>query len=394
VFIHQSQLRHVLRPARYYDEGLWREEVDRLFVPAWHCVATRADLPRDGDYLTLDLLGQPVLVRNAGGELHAYLNVCAHRHCLLTSRRRGCDPRFRCQYHGWEYDREGRTGRIPDARCFRPFDRENARLRKFRLEMCGELAFVCLADDGPGLAEFLGPYHATARAEFAPPYRQVWTWETTYEANWKIPIENSLESYHIPCLHAATFGNMPPEERCEHDLGERHTTFRTRGFDSRRAAVARWMVRRLGVEPRGFYVHHHAHPHLTFASTDVSHLVQIMLPVAPTRTRHLAWLYTPYGVRKGVGNWLLARALRRAVIRVARRVMSEDVPIFAEVQRGLRASPHPGVIGTREERLFVFQQYVARACGDPAAGTEAVAGEADHAATPAAATPVRLPDAR
>ena len=45
----------------------YRREIERLFVPAWHLVGTSAELPRDGDFLTLDLLGEPVLVRNCSG---------------------------------------------------------------------------------------------------------------------------------------------------------------------------------------------------------------------------------------------------------------------------------------------------------------------------------------
>ena len=46
------------------------------------------------------------------------------------------------------------------------------------------------------------------------------------------------------------------------------------------------------------------------------------------------------------------------------RVMSEDIAIFEDQQKGMAASRHPGCIGTREERIFVFQQYILRECGD------------------------------
>src|SRR5262249_14852355 len=158
-----------------------------------------AQLPRHGDFITFELLGQPVLLRNLDGEYHAFLNVCAHRHCQLSSLPRGHDERFRCQYHGWEYTKEGRTGRIPDAQCFRPWDRDNAHLHKFRTATCGELIFVSLAE-GPSLEDFLGPFHRTCAVWFSRPYGPKWTWQADYQANWKVPIENSLESYHVPCL--------------------------------------------------------------------------------------------------------------------------------------------------------------------------------------------------
>ena len=47
---------------------------------------------------------------------------------------------------------------------------------------------------------------------------------------------------------------------------------------------------------------------------------------------------------------------------IARKVFREDASIYQGVQRGMEASPHRGVIGTREERVHVFQEYVNREC--------------------------------
>ena len=377
MFIHQSRLEHLLAPDQYFSPEQHRTELERLFLPGWHFVATLADLPRHGDFLTMELLGHPLQVRNIDGEIHAFLNVCAHRHCLLTHQPKGFDPHFRCQYHGWEYTKEGRTGRIPDAHCFRPFDRENARLRKFRTERSGELVFVSLADEGPGLRDYLGPFHETCCRYFAPPYRQSWKWETEYAANWKVVVENSLESYHIPCLHAKTFGTPPPEETCEHDLNEAYTTFRTPEPPGLITKIQRWIVRRMGLTPTSVYVHHHAHPNLIFTSLDVHRMAQLVIPTSPTTCRHIVWLYTIRGPNRGpLARWL-GWNMAWIVTRIARQIVLEDLPIFPDVQRGLSASVHRGVIGTREERVFVFQDYVTRAC----------AGQREMSRVPAAASP-------
>ena len=287
MFIHQSQLRHILTPAQYRDERQHQIELERLFTPAWHVVATTARARRHGDFVTLDLLGQPLLVRNTDGEVHAYLNSCAHRHAMLTSKPSGCDPRFRCQYHGWEYDKEGRTGKIPDARCFRPFDRENAHLRRYRTQTCGQLVFVSLEDHGPSLPEFLGPYYEPTRTGFAEPFRFIWGYVADYACNWKVPIENSLESYHIPCLHPNTFGDFPPEEACEHDLEEDYTTFRTPEPDQYSTRMQRWFVRRLGRQPKSIYTQHHTHPHITYSRLDVFNLCKSSC--RPLRRRADTW---------------------------------------------------------------------------------------------------------
>jgi phenylpropionate dioxygenase-like ring-hydroxylating dioxygenase large terminal subunit len=367
MFVHQQQLRHLLRPDQYYSEQQYRLEMERVLLPAWHVVGTTADLPRSGDYITFELFGRPLLVRNIDGQIHTFLNVCAHRHCLLTSQPKGHDPHFRCQYHGWEYQADGRTGHIPEARHFRPWDRENSRLHKFRTERCGQLIFVSLAADGPGLREQIGPFWETAVSSYdGDAYRLVWKYDASYRTNWKVPLENSLESYHVPCLHSATFGQLPPEDQCEHDLDPSFTTFRvpepTTWFTTH---FTNWAVRRLGLTPTGIYTNHHVHPTITFTSLDVFRFCQLFLPTSPTTCRHLGWLYTIRGTRRGPFNWLLARLLSPIITSVTYKVVREDLHIFAEVQRGMHASPHRGAIGIREERLYVFQEYLARRCGDP-----------------------------
>jgi phenylpropionate dioxygenase-like ring-hydroxylating dioxygenase large terminal subunit len=359
VFISQCNLEHLLTPQQYYSGSQYRAEIENLFLPGWQCVASAPDLPKNGDFLTLDLFGTPIQVRNFEGEIHAFLNVCAHRHCLLTHIARGRDPSFRCQYHGWEYSKDGSTARIPEARCFRPWDRDNSRLRKLRTERCGELIFVSLVDDSPSLIDYLGSFHSTCAAYFAPPYRQAWKWQAEYPANWKVVVENSLESYHIPCLHAKTFGTAPPEETCAHELQETHTTFTTPEPANWVREIQRWVVRRLGLTPTSIYLHHHRHPNIIFTSLDVQRMIQLVVPVSPTTTRHTVWLYTIRGHKRGLGARFLGWFMSKVIGKIARQILQEDAPIFGDVQKGLEASVHRGVIGTREERVYVFQKYIA-----------------------------------
>ena len=93
----------------------------------------------------------------------------------LTDRPRGNTGTLRCQYHGWEYTKDGRTGKIPDARAFRPWDRENSCLRRFRVEKCGDLVFVNFSDNGVSLREWIGPLWELW-SSYGVPYRHAATW--------------------------------------------------------------------------------------------------------------------------------------------------------------------------------------------------------------------------
>ena len=357
MFTNQHHLRHLLRPEHYTSGEQYRLELRHLFKPAWHPVAAKAELACPGDFLTLDLLETPILVRNFDGELRAFLNVCPHRHSRLTDKSKGHTEKLRCQYHGWEFNKEGGTGKIPDARAFRPWDRDNSCLKSFRLDTCGDLVFINLSDTGPSLREWIGPLWDIWQGHGGA-YRHAATWEKDFECNWKIVLENSLESYHIPEVHPRTFKEFPPEENAWHELTDRFTSFRTTPPRDIATRSQDWIVRRLGVPVTKDYWHRVLHPHATGSSLDSFRMMQCVFPTGPTTCRYRAIFFTLRGFRKNPLAWTLYRSLRALATLVAKQVFAEDGAIYTGVQRGMAASPHAGVIGTREERIYYFQKYV------------------------------------
>jgi choline monooxygenase len=368
VWVHSSRLPHVLEPAAYHDPDRYRLEIERLFAPAWHCIGTLDDIPRAGDFVTLDLHGTPLLVRNDGGAPRAFLNVCAHRHCLLTHEPRGSCERIVCQYHGWEYDGRGRLASLPDAPSFAAGAVEGSRrgrlaLAPHRLETLGRLMFVTLSSDTAPLEEWLGPRtSAIVRAQFGDDWRQVAARRIEHPVNWKAVVENGLESYHVPRVHPTTFKVLVDAREIRHELDERGTTHED--VEQGSSAAYRWLMRRIREAPRQHYLHRHAFPSLTFACTDATSVLQVIVPTSPTTSHSLVRLL----VHRGEGGRLAGRLLSRAVAPVATRfmdaVMREDGAIFTDLARGLAASVHAGVIGAREERVFAFQRWLAAAIGD------------------------------
>jgi phenylpropionate dioxygenase-like ring-hydroxylating dioxygenase large terminal subunit len=365
MFTNQHHLRHLLRPEHYTSAAQHRAELRALFAPAWHPLCTTGDLARPGDFLTFDLMETPILLRNFDGELRAFLNVCPHRHSRLTNAARGTAAVLRCQYHGWEFNKDGGTGKIPEARAFRPWDRDNSCLTRFRLETCGEMVFVNLSPAGPSLREWLGPLWERFAPVFGGPYRHALTWEADFACNWKVVVENSLESYHVPLVHPKTFKEFPPEDNAWHELEPTFTSFRTVVPDDRVNRWQAWLVRALGERPTMEYWHYNRHPHVTVSTLDVHRLVMCVYPLTPTTCRYRSTLFTLRGTKGGALRWALGRLLRPIVISVAKKVFGEDGGLYPAIQRGLAASPHQGVIGTREERIYYFQQFVLDGCRGP-----------------------------
>ena len=357
MFTNQHHLQHLLRPYHYTSEEHYRAELRHLFQPAWHPLAVKSDLAKPGDFLTFDLLETPILIRNFDGELRAFLNVCPHRHSRLTDRPRGNAEKLKCQYHGWEFNKDGGTGKIPDAKAFRPWDRDNSCLKRFRVDSCGDLVFVNFSETGPSLREWIGPLW-DAWQSYGGAYQYAATWEKDFACNWKVVLENSLESYHIPQIHPTTFKEFPPEENAWHELTDRFTSFRTVPPREFATFAQDWIVRRLGETVLNEYWHRALHPHATGSALDSFRMMQCVFPTGPTTCRYRCIFFTLRGYRKNPFAWMLYRMLKSIAIFVGKKVFAEDGSIYAGVQRGMASSPHAGVIGTREERVYQFQKFV------------------------------------
>lgn len=358
MFTNQHHLEHLLRPAHYTSEAQHRAELRHVLGPAWHPLAVTAELAKPGDFVTFDLLETPVLIRNFDGELRAFLNVCPHRHSRLTDAARGNTKNLRCQYHGWEFNKDGGTGKIPDAKAFRPWDRDNSCLKRFRLETCGEVVFVNFCDTGPSLREWLGPLWDRWEPHFGGLFRYASTWEADFPCNWKVVVENSLESYHIPLVHPKTFGDYPTEENSWHELTREYTTYKTMLPNEWVNRRQDGLVRALGGPLTREYWHYNRHPHVTVSTLDVHRVIMCVFPLSPTTCRYRSQLFTLRGHGRGPWSRLMARVLRPIVTSIAKQVFREDGALYPAIQRGLTVSPHRGVIGTREERIYHFQKFV------------------------------------
>ena len=364
MFVHQSRLRHLLRPEHYRDPKHYELELKTLFRRTWQFACTRSEINKKGDFVTLNLAGTPVILRNFGDEIKAFVNVCPHRHSQLTCAPHGNSEKFKCQYHGWEFKSDGSTGRIPEARCFRPWDRENSHLKPIRMEMCGDLIFINLSDSPESLKDFIGEKYDEIDANFqAPMWRMADAWEFDANSNWKVPVENTLDSYHIAEVHPHWFdGELPLELHSIHHLEHSQTRLMyAEEFPWRKEQIK--TCRFLGGEPLGSYRHYHLHPNITTVMTDTFNYVCNFVPTSPTTVRLQIRMFALRGARNGplralvrYVSWLIAR-------KSMRRIFNEDRTLYEAQQAGIQASNQPGVIGVREERIWQFQKWLLETTG-------------------------------
>ena len=181
-------------------------EQDRIFAREWVCAGRASRLKAPGDFLTLRIAGEPVIVlRDRDGAIRAMSNVCRHRMSTLLEGE-GHVRAITCPYHAWTYNLDGTLRGAPGMGLNDSFDRSEIRLPPVRCEVWEGWIMVTLNPDAAPVAERMAPLHDLigqyGMADYVETFHETFRWNT----NWKVLGENFMESYHLPACHAGTIG--------------------------------------------------------------------------------------------------------------------------------------------------------------------------------------------
>ena len=193
---------HALSRPFYCDPALFESEVQRLLKRHWHCVGHRSQAQDPGDFFTVDLLQESlIIVCGQDRQLRALLNVCRHRGSRVCTERSGHARAgaFVCPYHAWSYNIDGtlRAARhmLPD------FDRTEYGLKPVPLRVIEGLIFVSLSQHPPGLEDVEQVLGRSARAHGWDQAKVAHRESYPVTANWKLVEENYMECYHCAPAH-------------------------------------------------------------------------------------------------------------------------------------------------------------------------------------------------
>lgn len=200
--------RETLAGADYTTAAVYDDERERIWWGGWVCIGRAAEIPEPGDYLVRDLAGESIfLTRNHAGEVRAFYNVCAHRGTKLLDDEPACGhvkKVFKCPYHAWSFDLDGRLVGTPNVDEDEQFDRDDYPLHAIAAGAYAGFLFVNLAASPTDLLESLqeGAESITNFERYRMDELRVGV-RLVYEvaANWKIVVENFNECLHCPTIH-------------------------------------------------------------------------------------------------------------------------------------------------------------------------------------------------
>lgn len=192
-----------LRANAYTDPRWHNVDLQEIIAKTWQWVCHVEKLRTPGDFIALDIAGQPIaVVRDREGTLRAFYNVCKHRaHLLLQGE--GNTSRIMCPYHAWTYKLDGQLIRAPHTETLENFSTNDICLDQVQVEeFCG-FVYVNLDSKAEPLAKLSGGLETEIR-HWAPDIDSLtFGHRLTYEikSNWKNVVDNFLECYHCPTAH-------------------------------------------------------------------------------------------------------------------------------------------------------------------------------------------------
>jgi len=195
--------------AFYSDPAQFEWEKTTVLRRGWHCLGRVDEISEPGDFFTLNLLDEPIIVvRGDDGEIRVLSNVCRHRGMPLAEGS-GHAKRFICSYHAWAYGRDGallRAARMKNA----GFDAKNCRLNAFPTAVWRGFIYCSLDAGAAPFAEGAEALDAQMAPYQPENFRVVHSAREEWRTNWKCLVENFMEGYHLSVVHPQTLHGYTP----------------------------------------------------------------------------------------------------------------------------------------------------------------------------------------
>jgi len=195
-------------PLRYYS----REEADlewqKMWTRTWQFAGLTHDLEKKGDYFRIDIGPESIIiVRTVEGDagVRAFYNVCPHRANRIVHQdfgslgENGC---FKCDFHGWSYEKDGRLAGIRDQFLFAEETvGHRPGLKSVDCGVWNSLIFIRMTSEGISLAEHLNAMADHMAVFPLEKFRVIGDLQTVWDANWKTALDAFLEFYHADDVH-------------------------------------------------------------------------------------------------------------------------------------------------------------------------------------------------
>ena len=363
--IHQA---HGVPNEYYIRPECFEMEGDHLFNKGWFAVGFVKDLPQPGSALPVNYFNNPLLiVRSKQDEkIRVFQNVCRHRGMILIEEPTVLKGAIRCPYHSWCYKQTGEVVATPHIggpgyNYHSGIDKSELSLLEVRSHIWRDVIFVNPDGTAPPFEDVHKPLLDRWSVFEQPMYSDMSdsSFKLEVNGNWKLAVENYLESYHLPWVHPGlnSYSKLEDHENIveyghyagqisnkyipRYTTGKQFTNFKNLGpeWDTKGEYVVLFPNLILGVQK--------------------DHVFNLIIePLTPNRIReHIEIYYS--------GPTLLAdeyKETRQENAKLWKTVFEEDIFVVEGMQKGRYAKGFDGgrFSPVMDEPTHVFHDWYAR----------------------------------
>ena len=189
-------------------------ERKKLFENKWVVIGVASSIPNIGDVKPFNLQTIPLIIlRNQENQIKVFHNVCSHRGHKILKEKCNIKKVLRCPYHSWAYNLNGDLVATPhiggmNKHKHKNFNNSTSSLKEVRSYIWLDMIFVNISNNAESFDKHIKPLNKR--------WSKFWTEEDQKlirkpkdygyfvlktKSNWKFPIENYCESYHLPFIH-------------------------------------------------------------------------------------------------------------------------------------------------------------------------------------------------
>lgn len=331
----------------YHSNALLDLEREHIFRNHWQIACHVSDLPENGDYIAMDVVGERALiVRGRDGVVRGFNNMCRHRGSRVVADDKGnCRNALVCPFHGWVYNLDGTLRGAARPTSFPELDKTEFGLVPLDLEIWMGFVFIRFRSDGPqpSVAELLQPMAAEMahyQSEDMVPCAAIWTQKSP--VNWKSVRDVDNEGYHVAMAHPALqdlYGASYFDEPFVNGVSRSYATYNPH-------AGRRWSVRqyvRIAPEParlpdnlKQAWVYYGIFPNavISVMPESVQFYQEFPLSTGETLLRGAIYRYRDETRQQAAARYLSGR--------IDRETMSEDVQLTVWSNESMLSSSFEG----------------------------------------------------
>lgn len=201
----------------YTNPRIFELEMQRIFYRTWVYIGHESEVPKAGDFRRRSIGRQPVImVRSREGAVNVMMNRCLHRGSVVAEVESGNTKVFRCWYHGWTYDTEGKLVQVTADGGYEPgfCAKKGGLARPPMVDNYRGFIFASLSEDVLPLREHLG--QAADLLNYLIDASPTGTIrldagvnKTVYRGNWKLV---GMDGYHVNYVHASVVAAWGEDE--------------------------------------------------------------------------------------------------------------------------------------------------------------------------------------